>query len=142
MNGTPFVMRRRLFLSPSLLPCTRPPFGSLVAVNLTDGGIRWSVPLGSVPQAGTASPSGTVNLGGAIVTASGLVFIGAALDRRFRAFDIDTGRELWHTSLPAGARATPMTYEWAGRQYVVIAAGGGGAFGDGDAIMAFALPRR
>jgi quinoprotein glucose dehydrogenase len=70
------------------------------------------------------------------------VFIGATLDRGFRAFDIDTGRELWYTALPAGARATPMTYQWAGRQYVVIAAGGGGAFGDGDAIVAFALPRR
>jgi len=70
------------------------------------------------------------------------VFIGATLDRAFRAFDVETGRELWRTSLPAGARASPMTYEAGGRQYVVIAAGGGGRFGDGDAIVAFALPQR
>jgi quinoprotein glucose dehydrogenase len=84
---------------------------------------------------------GSPNLGGPIATAGGLVFIGATLDRAFRAFDVETGRELWHAPLPAGARATPMTYEEGGRQFVVIAAGGGGPFGTGDAIIAFALPR-
>src|SRR6266545_4025554 len=139
MGGTPYVMRRRLILGPPPgLPCTAPPFGSLVAVNLNTGGIAWNVPLGTMgPTPGLGSP----NLGGPIVTASGLVFIGATLDRAIRAFDIETGRELWKADLPAGARATPMTYEAGGRQFVVIAAGGGGPFGAGDAIVAFALPR-
>ena len=140
MNGTPYVMRRRLFLSPGGMPCTKPPFGSLVGVNLSTGAIKWSVPLGQLGDG--ATPTGSPNLGGAIITASGIVFIGATLDRAFRAFDVETGRELWRTSLPAGARASPMTYEAGGRQYVVIAAGGGGRFGDGDAIVAFALPAR
>jgi quinoprotein glucose dehydrogenase len=141
MRPTPYVMRRRLFLSPGGMPCTRPPFGSLVAVSLTTGAILWNVPLGDHNPAGAnAPPTGSVNLGGPIVTASGLVFIGGTLDRAFRAFDVETGRERWRTSLPAGARATPMTYEAGGRQFVVIAAGGGGQFGEGDAIMAFALP--
>jgi len=140
MRGTPYVMRRRLIWGPPLgLPCTAPPFGSLVAVNLNTGGIAWNVPLGTMgPTPGLGSP----NLGGPIVTASGLVFIGATLDRAIRAFDIETGRELWKADLPAGARATPMTYEAGGRQFVVIAAGGGGPFGAGDAIVAFALPAR
>lgn len=136
MRGTPYVMRRRLILGPAGLPCTPPPFGSLVAVNLTTGAIAWSVPLGTM-----GGFPGSPNLGGPIATAGGLVFIGATLDRQLRAFDIETGKELWSASLPAGARATPMTYEAGGRQYVVIAAGGGGPFGTGDAIIAFALPK-
>jgi quinoprotein glucose dehydrogenase len=136
MRGTPYIMRRRLILGPTGVPCTPPPFGSLVAVNLNTGGIAWSVPLGTM---GDAPGLGSPNLGGPIVTASGLVFIGATLDRAIRAFDVETGRELWKAPLPAGARATPMTYEAAGRQFVVIAAGGGGPFGAGDAIVAFAV---
>jgi quinoprotein glucose dehydrogenase len=139
MRGTPYVMRRRLILGPSGLPCTPPPFGALVAVNLNTGGIAWRVPLGTM---GDTPNLGSPNLGGPIVTAGGLVFIGATLEHVFRAFDVETGRELWKTALPAGARATPMTYEVGGRQFVVIAAGGGGAFGAGDAIVAFALPAR
>lgn len=136
MRGTPYIMRRRLLLGPSGLPCTPPPFGALVAVSLATGAIVWNVPLGTMgPTAGLGSP----NLGGPIMTAGGLVFIGATLDRAIRAFDVETGRELWKAPLPAGARATPMTYEAGGRQFVVIAAGGGGPFGAGDAIVAFAL---
>lgn len=138
MRGTPYVMRRRLILGPTGLPCTPPPFGALVAVNLVTGGVLWNVPLGTM---GDTSGLGSPNLGGPVTTASGIVFIGATLDRQFRAFDIETGRELWSAPLPAGARATPMTYEAGGRQFVVIAAGGGGPFGAGDAIMAFALPK-
>ena len=136
MRGTPYIMRRRIILGPTGLPCTPPPFGSLVAVNLNTGGIAWNVPLGTM-----GGVPGSPNLGGPIITAGGIVFIGATLDRAFRAFDVETGRELWKADLPAGARATPMTYEAGGRQFVVIAAGGGGPFGAGDAIIAFALPR-
>ena len=139
MRGTPYIMRRRLILGPTGLPCTPPPFGALVAVNLNTGGIAWKVPLGTM---GDAPNLGSPNLGGPIVTAGGLVFIGATLEHAFRAFDVETGRELWKADLPAGARATPMTYEANGRQFVVIAAGGGGPFGAGDAIVAFALPAR
>jgi quinoprotein glucose dehydrogenase len=144
MEGTPFVMRRRLLMGPAGLPCTPPPWGALVAVSLETGRILWDVPLGTMPVPPGASPApadlGSPNLGGPIATASGLVFIGATLDRAIRAFDIETGRQLWRAPLPAGARATPMTYEAGGRQFVAIAAGGGGLFGTGDAIMAFALP--
>jgi quinoprotein glucose dehydrogenase len=136
MRGTPYIMRRRVILGPSGLPCTPPPWGTLVAVNLATGGIAWNVPLGSM-----GGVPGSPNLGGPIATAGGVVFIGATLDRQLHAFDIETGRELWNAPLPAGARATPMTYEAGGRQFVVIAAGGGGPFGAGDAIIAFALPK-
>jgi len=136
MRGTPYIMRRRVILGPSGLPCTPPPWGALVAVNLATGGIAWNVPLGSM-----GGVPGSPNLGGPIATAGGVVFIGATLDRQLHAFDIETGRELWNAPLPAGARATPMTYEAGGRQFVVIAAGGGGPFGAGDAIIAFALPK-
>lgn len=146
MRGTPWIMRRRLLRSPSGMPCSPPPFGELVAVSLTNGAIQWRVPLGSILPLSDATAathsdaSGSPNLGGPIVTSGGLVFIGATMDRMFRAYDVTSGKELWHASLPAGGKATPMTYEANGRQFVVIAAGGGGAFGTGDTIMAFALP--
>ncbi|MBI3982432.1 MAG: pyrroloquinoline quinone-dependent dehydrogenase [Gemmatimonadetes bacterium] len=145
MEGTPFVMRRGYVTSPSGLPCTPPPWGALVAVNLRTGAKVWEVPLGTMPapdgHATAPDEWGSPNLGGPIVTAGGLVFIGATLDRKFRAFDIETGRLLWTADLPAGGKATPMTYSVGGQQFVVIAAGGGGRFGQGDAIVAFALPR-
>ncbi len=153
LRNTPFHQVRGLLIGPDGVPCTPPPFGSLVAVDLATRTIAWSVPLGDMSAdaaSGTAlgsprvgSPNlGSPNLGGAIVTAGGLVFIGATLDRQFRAYDVETGRELWRTALPAGGKATPMTYVGAdGRQYVVIAAGGdGGRFGFGDAVVAFRLP--
>lgn len=169
MRGTPYGMRRTFLLSPDGVPCTPPPFGLLVAANVETGTIAWSVPLGAarplapnrgaqgaagagvntgVATQGTAnsdSPTpqslGSVNLGGAIVTGGGLVFIGATLDQELRAFDVENGHELWHATLPAGAKATPMTYALHGRQYVAIAAGGDGAyFGKSDEIVVFALP--
>ena len=149
MHGTPYVLKRELFLAPSGAPCTPPPFGSLVAVDLRTRTILWSVPLGTsegLEKIGIKAPPdipGAINLGGPITTAGGLVFIGATLDRYFRAFDVRNGRELWKTALPAGGKATPMTYLGAnGRQYVVIAAGGDGkAWGWSDEVVAFALPQ-
>jgi quinoprotein glucose dehydrogenase len=140
MRGTPYAMYRELLLLPSLVPCTPPPFGALVGVDLRRGTIAWRVPLGG-RATGAPSSSGSPNLGGAITTAGGLTFIGATLDRTFRAFATRTGRELWQAPLPAAGKATPMTYRIGTRQFVVIAAGGDGeAFGTDDAIMAWAIP--
>jgi quinoprotein glucose dehydrogenase len=143
MRGTPFVMRRELLLGPSGAPCTPPPFGSLVAIDLATGARKWEVPLGAMaPDAPPATAAwGSPNLGGPMVTAGGLVFIAATLDQRIRAFDIETGQEVWSARLPAGGKATPMTFRGkSGRQYVVIAAGGDGdRFGKSDRVVAFAL---
>jgi quinoprotein glucose dehydrogenase len=147
MQGTPYVMRRRLLLAPSRLPCTPPPFGTLVAIDLKTGKRIWEVPLGtftSILSADLAAkiPAewGSPNLGGPIVTAGGLVFIGAALDRSLHAYDIETGRELWKGALPASGKATPMSYQLAsGEQFVVIAVGGGDAWGVGDYVVAFRI---
>jgi quinoprotein glucose dehydrogenase len=145
MRGTPYIMQRRILISPSRVPCTPPPFGELVAVSLATGERLWSVPLGMLPnQPADSPPLGSPNLGGPIVTAGGLVFIAATADQRFRAYDIETGRELWSAPLPAGGKATPMTYQGAdGRQYVAIAAGGDGGdfWGKSDQLVVFALPR-
>jgi quinoprotein glucose dehydrogenase len=106
---------------------------------LKTGKLRWESPLGEMkPGAKTGSP----NLGGPIATAGGLVFTAAAMDTYLRAFDAETGAELWKGELPASAQATPMTYEVNGKQYVVICAGGHGKLGTkmGDSVVAFALP--
>jgi quinoprotein glucose dehydrogenase len=146
--GTPYAMRREPLLSPWGLPCTAPPWGTLVSVDLRHNRIVWQVPLGSTagvtPWFVPARDFGMPNMGGPIATAGNLVFVGAAMDSYLRAFDIETGAELWRYRLPAGGQATPMTYR-AGRsqrQYVVISAGGHGALGTprGDYVMAFALP--
>ena len=148
MWGTPYVMRRRMILSPSNMPCTPPPFGTLVAIDLKTGGRLWEAPLGSFtglfpPEQAVRIPGewGSPNLGGPIVTAGGIVFIGAAIDRSLHAYDIETGRELWHGPLPESGKATPMTYVAAGEQFVAIAVGGGGVFGVGDYVVAFHLAR-
>jgi quinoprotein glucose dehydrogenase len=144
MHGTPYVMRRNM-ITPGDIPCTKPPFGALVAIDLKTGAKAWDVPLGDPatlrPEIAAVSktPLGMPNLGGPIATASGVVFIGAAMDHALRAFDVETGRELWKGPLPAGARATPMTYQAGGKQYVVIAVGGNEDWGKGDYVVAFAL---
>jgi quinoprotein glucose dehydrogenase len=138
-TGAPFAMFRTPLLAPSGLPCNAPPWGTVAAVDLFSGKKLWDVPLGSwIPGMNT----GTVTLGGPMVTAGGLVFTGAAMDNYFRAFDSDSGKELWNYELPAGGQATPMTYSINGKQYVVIAAGGHGKLGtkQGDYVVAFTLP--
>jgi quinoprotein glucose dehydrogenase len=134
------------FRDPKGFPANKRPWGTLSAIDLNKGAILWQVPLGTYPQleAKGYPPTGTFNMGGPIVTAGGLVFIGGAMDERFRAFDSDTGQVLWQYQMNAGGYATPATFEVRGRQYVVIAAGGGGKpeTKSGDAYYCFALPER
>ena len=143
-EGAPFGMKRTPVLSPIGLPCTPPPWGVIAGIDLANGKIVWRKTLGTTEDLspGPAMKWGTPNFGGPIVTATGLVFIGAAMDNYLRAFDVSTGAELWRGRLPAGGQATPMTYEWQGRQYVVIYAGGNARAGTtlGDRLVAFALP--
>jgi quinoprotein glucose dehydrogenase len=147
MQGTPYTVEVGPLLSPLGIPCTAPPWGKLVAVDLAGGGIAWEAPLGSVHDMGPFPLPwhinwGTPNLGGGLVTDSGVFFIGATMDRQFRAFDARDGRELWSYQLPVDATATPMSYTYQGRQYVLINAGGHAMYhrGTGDYLIAFALP--
>jgi quinoprotein glucose dehydrogenase len=142
-------MIRDVVISPLGVPCNPPPWGQLHAIDLSTGKSRWQVTLGTTRDlAPVPIPIrwGTPNMGGPIITATGLVFIGAAMDDYLRAFDLESGAELWiwKGRLPAGGQATPMTYRLGEdrRQYVVIAAGGHGKMGNrlGDALVAFALP--
>lgn len=144
-TGTPYVMARRIFLSSLGLPCTNPPWGKLVAVDLSSGNILWDIPLGSIAD---LAPSfvpdfkwGVPNMGGALVTGSGLIVIGAATEHVLRIFDITSGEELWSHRLPTSANATPMSYEVEGEQYIVVAVGGHEGLGmqAGDYLMAFKL---
>lgn len=144
-TGAPYAMKRDMLMSPLGLPCSPPPWGMLTAVDLDSGTFRWESVLGTVRDiAPLPLPIrwGTPNLGGPMVTAGGLVFIGAAMDDYLRAFDARTGEELWKGRLPAGGQATPMSYVRDGRQFVVIAAGGHARAGTtiGDTLVAFALP--
>jgi glucose dehydrogenase len=168
-NGAPYGMYRNVLFSPSGLPCSPQPWGQMSAVDMKTGTIRWQVPLGSMRDvttncalchgsgaSGTTPPppaadapklsdaSGSLNLGGPIVTAGGLVFVAGTVDPHIRAFDAQTGKELWRAELPASAHATPMTYRLpGGKQYVVIAAGGHPKVREekqSDSLVAFSLP--
>ncbi len=133
------------FLDKDGYPAIKPPWGLLTAIDLNKGTIAWQVPLGEFPElkAKGIPQTGTKNFGGTIVTASGILFIGGSADEMFHAFDKATGKLLWETKLPAGGYATPCTYSVNGRQFVVIAAGGGGKAGtkSGDSYVAFAVPQ-
>ena len=131
-------------------PAIEPPWGTLTAIDLNQGEMVWQIPLGELAELSGRGvpPTGTENVGGPIVTAGGLIFIGATKDDKFRAFDKDTGILLWETTLPAPGGATPATYSVNGKQYVIIAAGGGRGRRVrgredrkvGDAFVAFTLP--
>lgn len=144
-EGTPFFMARRMFLSPLGLPCTPPPWGKLVAVDLQQGTILWDIPLGTIRDMAPAFvPNfnwGVPNMGGPLVTASGLVVIGAAAEHTLRIFDVNTGEELWSHRLPAPAMATPMSYEVDGVQYIAVSVGGHDTLDTarGDHLMSFRL---
>ena len=147
MQGTPYTLAVGPLLSPLGIPCTAPPWGKLVAIDLARGDVAWQVPLGSVHDMGPFPLPwhvdwGTPNLGGGLVTGGGVFFIAATMDRQFRAFDVRNGRELWTYTLPVDATATPMSYLLDGRQYVVVNAGGHAMYnrGTGDYLVAFALP--
>jgi quinoprotein glucose dehydrogenase len=138
-KGAPYGLYRTFLFSPGKLPCNAPPWGTTEAVDLFSGKQVWDVPLGTLVP---GQQTGSINLGGPMITAGGLVFTSAAMDLFLRAFDIESGKALWKYQLPAGGQATPMTYTFHGKQYVVIAAGGHGKLGtkQGDYVLAFALP--
>ena len=146
--GTPYGVFRSFLRAPSGLPCSPPPWGMLTAVDMLEGKIRWQVPLGSLQglvRSEAPIPAGTPSLGGPIVTAGGLVFIAGTFDPFIRAFDVETGKEIWKAQLPACGAATPMTYlnRPGSKQFLVIAAGGHAKVREepqSDAIVAFALP--
>jgi quinoprotein glucose dehydrogenase len=145
--GAPYGMFRTSLLGKAFhLPCAPPPWGTLTAVDMTQGTIRWQVPLGSFAPSKPMVPAGATSLGGPIVTAGGLVFIaGTMIDAAIRAFDVETGKEIWKFDLPTSGAATPMTYQLSpgGKQFLVIAAGGHAKVKEekqSDEIVAFTLP--
>lgn len=146
-EGTPYAVWRGPLLSPLGIPCSPPPWGMLHAVDMRTGRILWERPFGTIQditKVPTPSAWGSPNLGGPLVT-GGVVFIGATMDRRFRAFDLATGELLWQVRLPASAQSSPLTYRTrpGGRQLVVVAAGGHDGMGSslGDHVIAYALPQ-
>ena len=146
-TGTPYIMKRvYLFKADKrgIIMQVKPPWGTLLAIDLHTGRKQWEVPLGYMLDPAKypgAEHWGSVSFGGAIVTGGNLIFIAGSMDGHFRAFDRRTGKVLWEFALPASAQATPMSYSLDGKQYVVIAAGGHGKLGtkEGDYVMAFAL---
>jgi quinate dehydrogenase (quinone) len=151
-EGTPFGADKNMFLSALGVPCHKPPFGTMTAIDLGTRQIVWQVPMGTVHDTGPLNmathlnmPVGMPTLGGPVSTQGGLVFYAGTQDYYLRALDTATGEELWKARLPVGAQATPMTYvaPASGRQYVVISVGGARNSPDrGDYIIAYALPKK
>lgn len=146
MIGTPYVARRTNLYSFLGAPCSPTPWGTLTAVDLRSGEVKWQIPFGTLeglapwPIPMIFSDTGAPNFGGGMSTASGLFFIGASMDGYFRAYATETGAELWKTRLPFGGHAVPMTYRGkSGTQFVVIAAGGNGMTSMGSDLVAFRL---
>ncbi len=146
LGDTPYGVIQGPLMSPSFTPCTRPPWNMLVAVDMAAGEIRWEIPFGRLDKLMPVPLPlnlGTPTAGGPIITAGGLIFIGATPDNRLHAYDIETGKELWVHRAPTSAMSTPMTYEVDGRQFVVFTAGGHSwydAKGVDDYVLAYALP--
>jgi len=146
LRGTPYRVEGEVWMSPSGFPCTPPPWGTLSAIDMDSGEMRWQIPLGRLRAMGITLPAafawGSPSVGGPIATAGGLVFVASTLDHNLRALDIETGEELWTGKLPAPGMTVPITYRAGGRQYVVISAGGNARVGtaQSDALVAFALP--
>jgi quinoprotein glucose dehydrogenase len=137
-HKTPYQLIREPIVDHDHNPCLAPPWGSLTAINLNTGQKLWDIALGTMQSGKT---TGSLNLGGPIVTAGGLIFTAGTREPFIRAFDEDTGEELWKSALPVPAQATPMTFSIGGRQLLLIASGGHGTFRtkQGDALIAFAL---
>ena len=146
LGDTPYGVKQGPLMSPSFTPCTKPPWNMLVAVDMAAGEIKWKIPFGKLDKLMPVPiplDLGAPSAGGPIITASGLVFIGATPDNRLHAYDVETGELLWEHLAPTSAMATPMTYESNGRQFVVFAAGGHSwydAKGVDDYVLAYALP--
>ena len=146
LKDTPYAAVGEIFMSPLGIPCTPTPWGTLAAIDMSTGQMKWQIPLGQVKRFGITVPAsfgwGSPNIGGPIVTAGGLIFVAATMDDKIRAIDIQSGAELWQAGLPHQGSAVPVTYMANGKQYVVIAAGGTSRVTDnlGDAVVAFALP--
>ena len=144
--GAPYAHLFAPMLSPLGAPCVKPPWGTLLAIDLNKGERLWEVPLGSTRDMAPFPlwfDWGVPNMGGSVLTATGLIFIGATTDNYLRAFDIKTGKKLWQDRLPGGGQATPMTFRLreGGKQYVVISAGGHKYLGTtlSDALVAYTL---
>jgi len=146
LPGTPYSSLTRVFEAPTGVPCTPPPWGTLTAIDMDSGKIRWQRPFGRTKRYGMTFPEswGSAIIGGPIVTGGGLIFMAASMDKKFRALDVGSGKELWQAELPYAGMAVPMTYMAAGKQYVVIAAGGNRRTftQEGDTIVAFALKKK
>jgi quinoprotein glucose dehydrogenase len=145
MDGTPYVVVRYPLWTTRRIPCNPPPWGTLDAIDVNSGTVRWQVPIGIMPAVSAhphAARWGAISYGGPMVTGGRLVFAAGTPNPFLRAFNLATGKELWRGKLPVPAQSTPMTYSSGGKQFVVVAAGGSSQLGTplGDSLVAFALP--
>ena len=151
MKGTPYSVNKNRFMSPLGIPCQKPPFGTLSAIDLKTQKIVWQVPVGTVQDTGpfgikmrAQMPIGMPTLGGTLATQGGLVFIAGTQDYYLRAFDSSTGEEVWKARLPVGSQGGPISYvsPKTGKQYILISAGGARQSPDrGDYVIAYALDK-